>query len=340
MTRRHAKITTPDTALPDALSSMALFWQPDRRSDSSSIFRVPFMFWLADVLRPRRIVQVGLGSGDGYFALCQAAERFGGTTQCIGCDPALEDAVVEHNARRYAGFSRLINGTTEDLGRKIGTGTVDLLVIEAARDLQRIVTDAAALLSGRSAVLIVGTTDVMPWNEGPVVRLTLGEEDLALLTKTSAGDGRLASLVATEDNTPERLQLVSVFNRLGSALKHEERGIMAQDLAERLAVSQAEYAQLAAAYDERQKTLSRMQAMLFDQTAQHRSTNGTSTDIDAQLALRFEELGALTRLLEQERARRMAAEGRINALTGSTSWRVTGPLRGASQALRKVLGRA
>ncbi len=110
--------------------------------------------------------------------------------------------------------------------------------------------------------------------------------------------------------------------------------------------------------------------------AQHRSSNGTSTDIDAQLALRFEEPATLTRLLEQERAlrikehgnlsqlleqeqarrmkehgnlsqlleqeraRRMAAESRIKALTGSTSWRVTGPLRGASQALRKVLGRA
>lgn len=65
MSAKQPTPAAPITVLPDALSSTALFWQPERLTDTAAIQHIPFLFWLADVLRPLHLVQIGLGRGRG-----------------------------------------------------------------------------------------------------------------------------------------------------------------------------------------------------------------------------------------------------------------------------------
>lgn len=327
--------SAPITSLPDALSSTALFWQPERHSDTAAMHRVPFLFWLADVLRPLQIVQIGLGGGEGYFALCQAVDRLGIGTVCQGWSADLPADLEQHNARHYAAFSRLISGDAAALAEKAAPEAVDLLVIEGGGDASAVettLTACAPMLGPKAAVLIVGTPGCTALPGMTAQMLALGAEDVCLLIRAGAGDARFAAFAATADSPAQRQPLVALFNRLGHGLRHEARSLAAQDLAKRLAAEEGARAELAAAYADRHRTLSRMQAMVFDlvsgrdaalaaaeEAAQQRAdfdlavSRATSLTqdklhLESQLALRFRELAMLTAELDRTEKERDAAQ--------------------------------
>src|SRR5262249_5839112 len=64
----------------------SMFWIPERQAPSAWIEHVPFGFWLVDVLRPRRIVELGTYNGVSYSAMCQAVKTLGLATSCFAVD--------------------------------------------------------------------------------------------------------------------------------------------------------------------------------------------------------------------------------------------------------------
>ncbi len=110
--------------------------QPDFLAPSDRIEHLPFLFWLVPALAPLVCVDLGAGTGTGYFALCQAVAAAGLPTRCLACDrwDGAEGAdsfrtVSDHNARHYAGFSQ-IRQADPAAGPAPGfPGPVDLLVI-------------------------------------------------------------------------------------------------------------------------------------------------------------------------------------------------------------------
>src|SRR5215475_12672954 len=72
-----------------ALSSIfrpSMLWTPEREAASAWIEHVPFAFWLVDVLRPRKIVELGTYNGVSYSAMCQAVKTLGMATSCFAID--------------------------------------------------------------------------------------------------------------------------------------------------------------------------------------------------------------------------------------------------------------
>src|SRR5687767_14093814 len=80
---------------------------------------VPFARWLVLFDRPTTFVELGVFRGDSYLAICEAVQRFGTKTQCVGIDTwagddhagALADEVLSELSAfhdlRYGSFSKL-----------------------------------------------------------------------------------------------------------------------------------------------------------------------------------------------------------------------------------------
>ncbi len=110
--------------------------QPDFLAPSDRIEHLPFLFWLVPALAPLVCVDLGAGSGTGYFALCQAVAAAGLPARCLACDlwDGAEGAgsfrtVSDHNARHYAGFSQIRQADPGAGPAPAFPGPVGLLVI-------------------------------------------------------------------------------------------------------------------------------------------------------------------------------------------------------------------
>jgi hypothetical protein len=119
-----------------------MFWTPERISSSGWLSHVPFAFWLADVLRPRAIVELGTHTGVSYSAMCQAVKSLGLASRCFAVDTwkgdehsglYSEEVYREFSAfhdARYAAFSRLVRSTFDEALPHFEDKSIDLLHID------------------------------------------------------------------------------------------------------------------------------------------------------------------------------------------------------------------
>ena len=47
---------------------------------------IPFAFFLVSLLKPKRIVELGVHTGESFFAFCQAVKLLGLNSKCYGID--------------------------------------------------------------------------------------------------------------------------------------------------------------------------------------------------------------------------------------------------------------
>ena len=101
----------------------------------------PFALWLTQVLRPRRIVELGSQAGYSYFCFCQAVQATDLDTKCYAIDTWNGDEhtgsygeeiylkMFAHN-QRYAAFSKMIRTTFDDALPLFTDKSIDLLHID------------------------------------------------------------------------------------------------------------------------------------------------------------------------------------------------------------------
>ncbi len=120
----------------------SLFWSPDYLDNSAWTEHIPFAFWLVEVLKPKRIVELGIHNGNSYFAFCQAVKQLNINTVCYGVDTWEGDVhagfydedvfakVTNHNNLKYSGFSTLIRSAFDVAKDYFIDHTIDLLHID------------------------------------------------------------------------------------------------------------------------------------------------------------------------------------------------------------------
>ena len=95
-----------DIVTPFAAKS--LFWRLRYLKSGPFLRHVPFLFWLVETQRPTCAVQLGVGDGVSYFAVCQAVEKLGLSGRCYGLDgyggarATCAQEVVTYNADYYS----------------------------------------------------------------------------------------------------------------------------------------------------------------------------------------------------------------------------------------------
>ena len=79
---------------------------------------IPFAFWAVDNFRPGTLVELGVGSGNSYFAFLQAARKLKLSTRCfgfrleqgtpVGVSGATFNALKAYHDPLYDGISTLV----------------------------------------------------------------------------------------------------------------------------------------------------------------------------------------------------------------------------------------
>ncbi|WP_189382155.1 class I SAM-dependent methyltransferase [Gemmobacter nanjingensis] len=223
-----------DQDLNIPLSSQAVFWRPRHVAGSPLLEDIPYLFWVLETVRPRSVVQVGLGDGLLYLALCQAVERLGTDAVCLGIqeDAAeLPEALRHAHDSQYGDFSLILRG--DRAGEALQPGEIDMLVVDAglsAAQAGGVVRDWLPRLSRHGIVLVCNPDGQAV--EGALRAALYGDDNLLRIAgPLSPAAGRLDALLWGADQ-PERLKRLAasnwstpahrgarlVFGRLGRAL--------------------------------------------------------------------------------------------------------------------------
>jgi hypothetical protein len=229
------KLTYTDQEYDIPLSSKALFWPVQHPVTSPLLSRLPFLFWLMETSRPQKILQIGLGDGLVYMAMCQAAERLGGRTLCVGIDPGdspLPIAMRVHHDAQYSDISTLLPTGVLHEGRGL-VKDVDILVLNTRLNEEQseiILKSWLPQLSERAIVLtydsirVLGSTDLR--------RELLDETKYSIIGGPMSPGGDLLNVTLYGVDQPERLRRLSgsnntsavqlaaqqVFSRLGQGI--------------------------------------------------------------------------------------------------------------------------
>ncbi|VVM06998.1 hypothetical protein MAMC_01390 [Methylacidimicrobium cyclopophantes] len=138
----------------ELLDHPIVFSQPLRWSRVAAWhLHIPFALLLVDLLRPKRVVELGVHYGDSYCAFCQAVATLGLRSECFGIDHWQGDAqaggygsqVLEdlrrHHDPRYGSFSRLLPMTFEQAHSGFQNGSIDLLHIDGLHTYEAVSRD-------------------------------------------------------------------------------------------------------------------------------------------------------------------------------------------------------
>lgn len=203
---------------------------------------IPFAFWLVDTMRPNSVVELPLGDGQSYLALCQAVDRLGLATVVEG---VATEQVQDSGFRRihdpaYGRFSQVRTQRAADVLAGIEDGSVDLLHVTSADDLAMLggLGKWFKKLSERGVVLLdrptTGPTHTALWAEIVTEYSTFEFRDGGGLGVVAVGinvDERVLRIV-NSDNDALAQTVRGYFARLGESVAMRADAAAAQDRAD------------------------------------------------------------------------------------------------------------
>ena len=362
MNDSDGSVSVSDTAL-DVLTApeLAPLFRPPARIgvDSAWYGHVPFAHWIIANHRPRRLVELGTHNGVSYTAFCEAVLRERLDTSCTAIDTwqgdehagFYDDSVFTELRRfhdaRYGAFSDLRRLRFDQALANVAEGSIDLLHIDGRHfydDVREDFTTWRNRLSPRGVVLF-HDTNVHEGNFG-VWRLWaelraqhpgfefLHGHGLGVLAVGEQVGGAVAALCQTRDPS-----VIGAVRERFAALG--ERWIGARDLLEQRHIAGRLQGELAATKDWAEaaqgqvNTLFPQWAALTEKTravrlslaeARHELSLATNA-IETAHAQAEAAVAADRAALAKVQAQAQALQDEADALRGSTSWRLTAPLR-------------
>lgn len=287
--------------------------RPLRCTDTDSWHgHVPFAFWCIEALAPRVLVELGCHRGDSYCAFCQAVDELSSDTRCYAVDTwrgdplagyygeEVYDELRQYHDPRYGRFSRLLRSTFDDALPHFRDASIDLLHIDGSHAYEEVRHDFVSWLPKVSRTGLVLFHDIEEREAGFGV-WRLWEEVRGTYPSFSFTHSHGLGVLAVGASPPEAIR------RLTSLRDREVQDVRL--LFGRLGD--------AVRHEREAKALAR-------QRERNAELEATLRDREASLQNREQRIA----FLDAER----------EALLGSTSWKVSSPLRFAGRLLRRLRG--
>ncbi|WP_166804440.1 class I SAM-dependent methyltransferase [Cryobacterium algoritolerans] len=299
------------------------YWIPRHFVESAWLEHAPFAFWLVDAIRPAVIAELGTHNGFSYFVFCESISRLGLQTRAFALDSwegddqagfygsEVYDSVRTINEADYSAFSTLLRGYFDDNLASIPDGSIDLLHIDGRHGYDDVRHDFEAWRPKLSDSGVVIFHDIAEHQEGFGV-WQLWHELAAEYPSFAFDHGHGLGVLAVGSNVPPHLRaFLSTGAENASQIKefYLARGRAVAELS-RASVQAAEVPALQAEVS----------------------------------ALRDELQNAGLRVEENEREialhdiERLGLVDQVNSLHNSISWRLTRPLRFASDVVHRRRG--
>ncbi|WP_196787363.1 glycosyltransferase [Burkholderia pseudomultivorans] len=301
--------------------SPASLWWPDRMIPSTWLVHAPFAFWLIDAARPTCVVDWNRQDGASGAVWCQAISRLGLTARCfMFVDDKLDtgaQSMIDDNVLLYGAFSTIARSSLDDACASVTDGSVDLLHLDCTRgdaDVCRAFEAWLPKMSEHGIVLLHGTR--LGGEHGVVHERWRALRDRYESFEFPHGDGLGVLSTGEVRSVKLRRLFQSGVQAVAIASLYERLGMIVSARDEVRVDSTKAVGEAGALRD----------ARVVDADAIARLT-GT---IDRQR----ERLEALKRRLQHEtRTAYLAneqlrqARTELGAIRGSTSWRITRPMR-------------
>jgi len=138
----------------DITNYINIFNSPDRICKPYSwVEHIPFAFFLINILKPDMFVELGVHTGNSYFAFCQAVKELNLNTKCYGVDiwkgdlhsefydESIYKDVSEYNEKSYKHFSSLMRMTFNDAFEFFSDCSIDILHIDGFHEYESVKND-------------------------------------------------------------------------------------------------------------------------------------------------------------------------------------------------------
>ncbi len=138
LTNAHENdLQQPGADILTPLATRSLFWRARYLEPSPVMCHIPLLFWLTEAARPRVAVTFGVADAVPHFALCQAVDKLGLDSFCMGFEPAPgQDTKAAHlapqiafNEANFADFSQIVQDDANHESLLSPEGKIDLLVV-------------------------------------------------------------------------------------------------------------------------------------------------------------------------------------------------------------------
>lgn len=282
---------------------------------------IPFAMWLVENVRPQSIVELGVHSGNSYFAFCQAIKHLSIPCSCFAIDTwsgdshagyyeeNIYDDVKAYNLAHYSPFSTLMRMTFDQARTHFSDNSIDILHIDGLHSYEAVSHDFYTWLptvSERGIVLfhdiVVRDDDFGVWKlwdelskQYPSIDF-LHSNGLGVLGVGKNLSPAFMSLVEAWKNPDQRRRIRTMYDRLGQV------SILTQNL------------------DEQRHHNTRYLDMIHQ--LQYEVAAG-------QEKLEWHETRDL--LLNEKITELARYEADFHAILGSTSWKLTAPFRQVAQ---------
>lgn len=339
----------PSSGAPAPRIGHALLWTPSYVRDDKILWHVPFLFWLLEATRPRLYVEIGVGEGVAYMAVCQALHRMRAHSQCyavgqwqdVDGNIHVPERLAARNADLYEDFSSILTDGLEQSAQAIEDGSVDLMLVNLAKDpsiagpvheiwLPKLSSTGILLLNGisRDDPAIGALVDALS-SKSPTFQMP-GGDGLLVVLPGPGSDEDLANIAALKPDDPAHKLIVQMFTRLGAGAYHE---VHAREDADHVGALDE---QIRGLTEERDALAARLQERELQYDARHRKVALLQArSFDFQLAAeavrtdweRAEtEKTKLAELLEQERAAHLQTKDIAEQLVVEVEARLGGEL--------------
>ncbi|MEN8741830.1 MAG: hypothetical protein ABF308_18955 [Phaeobacter gallaeciensis] len=299
-TSHESGLQQPGTDILTPLATRSLFWRARYLEPSPVMCHIPLLFWLTEAAHPRVAVTLGVADSVPHFALCQAVDKLGLDSFCMGFEPAPDQDTkaadltqqIAFNEANFADFSQIVQDGANHESLLSPESKIDLLIVN--RSLTQNLADALDKnwlphLSERSVIVFLQGGKMPGYSSylrhlasaGNMFTCDLDTRATVIFYGPEQND-RLQRLANLQGGQSGYLAARSVFARLGElhsntaklALKNREASIARRQRDEKtseLENAQAEvgklrteFEKLEAQYNERSAMVATAQAEAFD----------------------------------------------------------------------------
>lgn len=167
LTNAHENdLLQPGIDILTPLATRSLFWRARYLEPSPVMCHIPLLFWLTEAARPSVAVTLGVADAVPHFALCQAVDKLGLDSFCMGFEPDPDQDTkaadlaqqIAFNEENFADFSQIVqNGANHDSPLSLES-KIDLLIVN--RSITQNLADALdnnwlPHLSERSVIVLL-----------------------------------------------------------------------------------------------------------------------------------------------------------------------------------------